>query len=639
MWKDALKSSDRDFRSFAAISLLRSGGKAQVDMLIGMLGSETPDDIRITIIKAFQFEGDEAALDKLIALLSDPVAEVRHAAAEALGAMRSPAAIQRMASVLADNAKPSAVRAAMAEALGMTRDKDAIGPLVDVLAENDDALRKTASAALIGITHQRQLGDDPRKWKEWWDQNKNKTREQILEMVLGTMEFQLKTATSAFEALSEQFARMTIDGLNKRPDKNDPTALIQESKNVNPMVRSFVAQELSKIKSDAAFTALLGMLTDKSEEVRIAVAKALGEMGDKRAADGLIKMLSGDPEPLARAEAATALRKMLTPKAVEPLLGALNNPNVVVSSAAAAGLGELGDKRAVAPLITIVSDPKSPASTREAAAGALGTLGDRRAVQPLIATLTDPNDRLRWYAAMALGKLGNGEAVKPLCHVVISDPVPNVREAAAMSLGPLRNKEAVDALAKAVNDADLNVANAARDALFTIAGDDCEMLLQVGQILFAKPEHASAARIFEKLVQTYADKPEFAEEVWRARDLLAQCYAKTGDWKKARPLYEELLNREPGRVELRQGLAQAMVQNKEYVVAAKFYLDCLNQAPEQAQTWWEGLYNMLDEHYVEIGSKDVARVIADAETADPNLGGDAMRPKFLRLKAKAQQAK
>jgi hypothetical protein len=92
-------------------------------------------------------------------------------------------------------------------------------------------------------------------------------------------------------------------------------------------------------------------------------------------------------------------------------------------------------------------------------------------------------------------------------------------------------------------------------------------------------------------------------------------------------------------VELRQGLAQAMVQNKEYVVAAKFYLDCLNQAPEQAQTWWEGLYNMLDEHYVEIGSKDVARVIADAETADPNLGGDAMRPKFLRLKAKAQQAK
>ena len=94
-WRADLTSPDRDFRAFAAISLLRSGDKGNVDLLISMLGtdathgSKAPDDIRLTIVRAFQFEGNDAAAEPLIALLMDENADVRHAAAEALGALRS----------------------------------------------------------------------------------------------------------------------------------------------------------------------------------------------------------------------------------------------------------------------------------------------------------------------------------------------------------------------------------------------------------------------------------------------------------------------------------------------------------------------------------------------------------------------
>jgi HEAT repeat protein len=71
---------------------------------------------------------------------------------------------------------------------------------------------------------------------------------------------------------------------------------------------------------------------------------------------------------------------------------------------AAIALGEIGDVRAVNPLIEVLADPDYRVR-REAARG-LGEIGDARAVDPLIKTLSDKERRVREVAIKSLEKLG-----------------------------------------------------------------------------------------------------------------------------------------------------------------------------------------------------------------------------------------
>ena len=76
---------------------------------------------------------------------------------------------------------------------------------------------------------------------------------------------------------------------------------------------------------------------------------------------------------------------------------------------------------------------------RRLAAGALGELGDARAVEPLIAALKDESEVVRWSAARTLGELGNARAVEPLKEL-LGDEDAAVRTAAAEALKRLRGQ-------------------------------------------------------------------------------------------------------------------------------------------------------------------------------------------------------
>ena len=77
---------------------------------------------------------------------------------------------------------------------------------------------------------------------------------------------------------------------------------------------------------------------------------------------------------------------------------------------AARVLGEIGDERAVEPLIEALSYDEGGWHDYEvhvAAAEALGNIGDKRAVEPLIKVLSDAGWKVREVAAEALKKLGH----------------------------------------------------------------------------------------------------------------------------------------------------------------------------------------------------------------------------------------
>lgn len=105
---------------------------------------------------------------------------------------------------------------------------------------------------------------------------------------------------------------------------------------------------------------------------------------------------------------------------VPSLIVKLGDENPKVRWKAAFSLGNLGDARAVDPLIASLDFSRPYASGEDAftlnmvAAWALGRLKDPRAVEPLIGALSSTCDDFVWIAAWALGEIGDTRAVAPL---------------------------------------------------------------------------------------------------------------------------------------------------------------------------------------------------------------------------------
>jgi hypothetical protein len=191
---------------------------------------------------------------------------------------------------------------------------------------------------------------------------------------------------------------------------------------------------------------LCEVLRCKDVNVRRVAAEALGEIGDARAVDPLIKALQIQRFTKwnyryfgLRAAAAEALGEIGDARAVDPLIKALQDVREVQDVAAAA-LGRIGDARAVDPLIKALQEENFD---RRIAAEALGEIGDARAVDPLIKALQEGYFEKK-AAAEALGKIGDARAVDPLIRALRNGGFE--KEAAAEALGKIDGARATEAL-------------------------------------------------------------------------------------------------------------------------------------------------------------------------------------------------
>ncbi len=93
----------------------------------------------------------------------------------------------------------------------------------------------------------------------------------------------------------------------------------------------------------------------------------------------------------------------------------------------------LGDARLAHAQDRVAELTQTLSSTSEkarlSAAVALGNLGDRRALKPLVAALKDPSPQIRAVAAAALGKLGHKAALPALKNTANDDTDETVRKA------------------------------------------------------------------------------------------------------------------------------------------------------------------------------------------------------------------
>jgi HEAT repeat protein len=160
--------------------------------------------------------------------------------------------------------------------------------------------------------------------------------------------------------------------------------------------------------------ALLDALADADATVHWEAAKALSALRDTRVVPPLIALAQGGGASGQRAAAVYAL-------------------------------GWLRDSRALAPLVQVLRDSREDAQLRGHAAEALAYIGQRRAVPALITALDDPAPEVRLWSAFALGEMGDRRAVAPLERLAATDvtPVPGWRTVGEEARQALKRLEAV----------------------------------------------------------------------------------------------------------------------------------------------------------------------------------------------------
>ena len=162
-----------------------------------------------------------------------------------------------------------------------------------------------------------------------------------------------------------------------------------------------------------AFAPLADALGSASSSVRRNAAWAIGELtnmppGERD--DAVVPLISllRDSDPWVRIAAARALGELRDERAGESLIAALGDGEVGVRQTSAWALGEMKDERAVQMLCDVlVSDMQSDA--RLAAAEALGEIRSQKALVPLNQALNDFEPRVRARAKWAISEIEDSD--------------------------------------------------------------------------------------------------------------------------------------------------------------------------------------------------------------------------------------
>jgi HEAT repeat protein len=355
-----------------------SGDARALLPVLGLLSN--PDDLvrqqTMTALRGLIGPGARAA-DVLVRLLSDPVLEIRALAAEYLGIIGAPVAVDPLLRLLAD-APEARLRAAAVTALGKIGDARATKALLGVLTRGSPALQPLAADALIYVA-------DP-------------AAVQPLLVIIGG-----DARGPRLEA-----ARALGGVLRGRRDERARKALEKLADGDSLALSLAAIAALGAMSDPAAGPALTELARGYNPHRQRAAAEALGNLGDKAAVPLLIDLLGAGDDRLASA-AAWALGKLGDTRAVPPLLAAVPRRGWATGVNASAALARLAPKDAR--LLELLRHRERLVRINAAHAAAAAGLKD--AVPRLQELARDADADVKLAAERALSRLTNKDPFKP----------------------------------------------------------------------------------------------------------------------------------------------------------------------------------------------------------------------------------
>jgi HEAT repeat protein len=353
--------------------------------------------------------------------------EVRSVAVWALGHMRSLQAVQDLLHLLLDRSEVGIVRSAAAEALGTLDDPRAVEALF--LALDDQTWPQ-----YIHTLHPAAFDALQRLGKPAMDTLLRQTRHKRRQRRL-----------LALERLAWIGDQQVVPAL---------LAIVQNTDD-HPQVRSMAAWTLGHLGGLQAFGPLITILqtTDEIPEMRSQAARALGLLGDRRAVETLLMVL-WDKDPDMMNAVVEALGYLDDSRAVAEVQAILGGKGVhwEVRCTAAKVLGVLHDKRAIPELLAVLRNTTFSQHVRGEVAQALGQLGNPQVVEDLLTVLREDEKKLavlgvglHTQVIEALGHLRNRRAVEGLLTALHSSSS-LTREQTVKALGCIGGQGVVDAL-------------------------------------------------------------------------------------------------------------------------------------------------------------------------------------------------
>jgi hypothetical protein len=218
-------------------------------------------------------------------------------------------------------------------------------------------------------------------------------------------------------------------------------------------------RELVSDQNRAVYSMTAYIVDSREDDTRVLALEERAKKGEQAAFDELTQVLSSDDSRYARQDAVYSLGRLHDIRVIEPLIKAmLSDEYCGVRSVAATMISEFGYRHEFAMALKDCHH-----SVRQEVARILGQIGDSRAVEPLIEALKDPDIGARCDVAIALGKIGNTCATDPLITLLDCENE-SVRVAAVTALGNVEDPRAVQALAKACDDPSAWVCDVAKKA-------------------------------------------------------------------------------------------------------------------------------------------------------------------------------
>lgn len=400
----ALRDRDPHVRAAAAHALGPLGAWTPVEALLEAI--RDPDwQVRATATEKLGRLGTQAPTEVLVEALADDAWQVRAAAVEALRQQGSLAPAEALVRMLND--PDTVVRAHAVRALGVLGPSAPMNALRTAMADNDARVRAAAAYAL-GALGQQEL---------------------------------LQTLTEDTDAGVRHAAGRALEGLDDEGEADQSRGFVPRPRNATG-TKTFDGQDLASV--------LIGLLSDRDLQVRVAAVGALGMLGEQTPVDVLTRVLqdgANDPMDQVRVEAVRALGALGDRAPLTVLVEAVRDPAWAVRRAALESLRALGPNVPLGPIVAALHD--SDADVRAAAARALGARTERAPIHELIAALRDPEWRVRAAAAEALEVLGPPEAIEPLVAMLDdqrNDPFGYASAAATRALGSLDAWDVVESL-------------------------------------------------------------------------------------------------------------------------------------------------------------------------------------------------
>jgi len=303
----------------------------------------------------------------------------------------------------------------------------------------------------------------------------------------------------------------------------------------DPLVRARAALALGRIQDTSSVPDLVRATGDSSPDVRVFAAFSLGQAGlspdfgvcssQKSVTDALLKILSDKSEDV-RLAAIEALGKTNSRRGVRALSLLLKSGSRPVARQAALALAVLRDSTGLPALMGAAGSGDEELRWR--LAYALETTPSRKSMKVLSQLARDNSSMVRGFAARALGKTDDERSV-PILKPLLLDNDWRVKVNAARSLGAFKSQEAVALLAAALGDESFHVRAAACAALGQIGSSDATSFLTPELADPSPMVRAEAVRAFllcgKGPALKYAE-PAISDSVWFVR---AAAYEAVGE--------------------------------------------------------------------------------------------------------------